>query len=165
MTEPTNRLKNRKQPIDCPDDTLMPACREEEREIKASDVILCKISIRPEYEGRLMLPQFAELNGTVLEMKALWLMDEDDKYPGEWALWPADKKILNEWLDKYDKAWIASGDVEMQEEFVRGGLLRNAYPIPKPARNNSLTRQPDPRHGINHRRIDFVSVQGGQRHD
>jgi hypothetical protein len=27
--EPTNRLKDRKRPIGCPDDTLMPACREE----------------------------------------------------------------------------------------------------------------------------------------
>lgn len=48
--------------------------------------------------------------GTVLELRALWLMDAFDPYPGEWALGHADRRsaVVG------SSMWIASGDVEVQ---------------------------------------------------
>ncbi len=69
----------------------------------------CIYTPRDQYRGRTLLPGHKELTGQRIKLVALWLMDEDDPYPGEWALTSAGN---NDPLYKiFGRAWIASGDV------------------------------------------------------
>lgn len=61
---------------------------------------------RPEYNGRAVLPELLAQAGCALHVRALWLMDDADPYPGEWALCSADGT-----RDVLGRAWISSGDV------------------------------------------------------
>ena len=61
---------------------------------------------REQYMGRLMLPGLAKHAGERLTVRLLWLMGDDDPYPGEWALGSADRDS-----DVLGRTWIASGDV------------------------------------------------------
>lgn len=71
--------------------------------------MLYRISIRPEYAGRPMKPSAAALNGAILDLEPLWVMDDDDPYPGETALSERDR--LDGALARAGITWIASGDV------------------------------------------------------
>lgn len=74
------------------------------------------IKIRPEYNGCLARPEVVRLlNGKTMMMKPMFIMDDDDKYPDEWALVPVYEKDQLEMFKV--TAWIASGDVE----FIKKG--------------------------------------------
>lgn len=68
---------------------------------------------RAEYRGRKAIPTLAALAGARLWVRPLWLMDEHDPYPGEWALGHPDRRsdVIGGLI------WIASGDVS----FPAGG--------------------------------------------
>lgn len=72
--------------------------------------VLAVFTPRPTYAGCPALPEVLALKGTVLQLRALWLMDAFDPYPGEWALGHADRRspAVGNCL------WIASGDVTVQ---------------------------------------------------
>ena len=48
-------------------------------------------------------------------LKPVWLMDEDDPYPGEWALGEPGMLAVNGKLQSAGIGWIASGDVTPEE--------------------------------------------------
>jgi len=79
------------------------------------DKIMCRIKIRPTFQGRKAKPKVQELNGIVLLMQVLWEEDDEDKYPGEYALKPYDKDTWFKWSEENEVGWIASGDVEILE--------------------------------------------------
>lgn len=71
--------------------------------------VLCEFRPRAEYRGCELKPGLAEKAGTRLVLRTMWLMDEDDSYPGEYALSSVDScggQIKPLGLD-----WVASGDV------------------------------------------------------
>lgn len=65
----------------------------------------CVFQPRESYEGRGLMPELAAHAGEVIEVIALWKMDDDDPYPGEWAIGAADRRS-----DILGRGWIASGD-------------------------------------------------------
>jgi len=65
----------------------------------------CIYTPREQYKGRTLLPGHKELTGRRIKLVALWLMDENDPYPGEWALGKVDASAV------FNRLWIASGDV------------------------------------------------------
>ena len=69
----------------------------------------CIYTPREQYLGRELLPGQKELTGRHIKLVALWLMDEDDPYPGEWAL--TSLKERNKIYRGFGLSWIASGDV------------------------------------------------------
>lgn len=73
--------------------------------------VLCRVVIRKEYKGRQIRPEALAIDGMEIELMAGWMMENDDPYPGEWALQPAVR--LSEQADLFQLAvgWIASGDV------------------------------------------------------
>lgn len=65
-----------------------------------------ELKLRPSYNGQPVKPAWKALDGQQIAVKALYQMDEGDKYPGEWAmLLPEDA------MDATHTPWIASGDV------------------------------------------------------
>lgn len=72
----------------------------------------CIYTPREQYRGRKLLPGHKELTGRRIELVALWLMDDDDPYPGEWALASPDSYRV------FGRAWIASGDVMPIRKFT-----------------------------------------------
>lgn len=66
----------------------------------------CTFTPRPEVNGRSMMPEMAQHIGKTVKVVPLWLMDENDPYPGEWALGAADRRS-----DVFGRGWIASGDM------------------------------------------------------
>ncbi len=60
---------------------------------------------RASYQGREALAGMLSQTGAQLSVVPLWQMDEDDPYPGEWALGAPDYGEL------LGRSWIASGDV------------------------------------------------------
>lgn len=68
--------------------------------------VMCRITVRHEYNGCPAKPEAAALNGQVMKLAALWLMDDEDPYPGEWALGTSGL------LKSSGIGWIASGDVQ-----------------------------------------------------
>ena len=85
------------------------------KKYKSYDKIMCRIKIRPKYEGRKARPKAQELNGQILLMQVLWEEDDEDKYPGEYVLTPDDKNLRFKWSEENEVGWIASGDVEILE--------------------------------------------------
>lgn len=72
----------------------------------------CIYTPREQYRGRKLLPGHKELTGRRIELVALWLMDDGDPYPGEWALAsPYSYRV-------FGRAWIASGDVIPIRKFL-----------------------------------------------
>lgn len=81
-----------------------------------------RIKLRKTYQGRELKPSMELIDGKIMLFEASWLMDDDDKYPGEWVMTPVeeseDRTIM---LRDVGIAWIASGDLE------RLGHLRGKY--------------------------------------
>lgn len=69
----------------------------------------CVFEPRPTYRGRPLRPDHEALRGTRLELVAMWLMDEDDPYPGEYALSSPDS--CRSLVEAFGVGWVASGDV------------------------------------------------------
>ncbi len=72
----------------------------------------CIYTPREQYRGRKLMAGHKELTGRRIELVALWLMDEDDPYPGEWALASPDSYRV------FGRSWIASGDVIQIRKFL-----------------------------------------------
>jgi hypothetical protein len=70
------------------------------------DGVEVTLTPRPVYAGRDLLPVMRENAGARITVVPLWLMDEDDPYPGEWALGSPHGDG-----DIFGRGWIASGDV------------------------------------------------------
>ncbi len=79
----------------------------EDHEIEPVEVIYTP---RDTYRGRELLPGQKELTGKRIKLVALWLMDEDDPYPGEWALTSGGETCAG-LMRVIGRSWIASGDV------------------------------------------------------
>lgn len=73
--------------------------------------IRVKLAFRPEYNGRPVKPKLVQFNGWEFNVQALWLMDDEDKYPGEWAL--GGFGSCDVLFKTTGMSWIASGDVEV----------------------------------------------------
>ena len=83
----------------------------EEHKIKPVE---CVYMPRDTYRGRALLPGHKDLIGQRIKVIALWLMDEDDPYPGEWALCAADTR--DPLFKVFGRSWIASGDVMIKPQ-------------------------------------------------
>lgn len=74
--------------------------------------------------GRAVRPDCEAMDGLRVTVQAGWRMDEDDKYPGEWAmLFPSTQR-------GFPVHWIASGDLTDIEELSQGracGALRGSH--------------------------------------
>lgn len=71
-----------------------------------SEGVECTFTPRETYQGREMLPGMKEHAGETVRLIALWLMNDGDPYPGEWALGAADRRS-----EVFGRMWVASGDV------------------------------------------------------
>lgn len=71
----------------------------------------CIFIPRETYEGHETMPGIKEHIGEKVKLKALWLMDETDPYPGEWALGLSDGHSM-----VFGRTWIASGDITPVED-------------------------------------------------
>lgn len=74
---------------------------------KYGEPVACIFRPRQQFKVNPVKPELAKLAGQRLRLNALWLMDEQDKYPGEWAL--GSNKGHEDVLPGV--IWIASGDV------------------------------------------------------
>jgi hypothetical protein len=77
--------------------------------LKDKSYFFATFTPRPEYKNRPALPDLLEHSGTVLKCRIGWQMDEEDPYPGEWAVisaFPDDPLLLG-------RTWIASGDLTL----------------------------------------------------
>ena len=70
-----------------------------------------QINIRPSYAERAARYSTLALNGTILKLRTMWYMGEDELYPGEYALVPAEKEDRDRLWENGQIIWIASGDV------------------------------------------------------
>lgn len=73
------------------------------------DGLLCEFRPRAEYKGRAIKAGMTEKTGTLFFLRAMWLMHEDDSYPGEYALSTVDS--CGGLMDTLGIDWVASGDV------------------------------------------------------
>jgi len=80
-------------------------------ELEPYRVYVCRINVRPEYEGHVAKPGLFALNGKVLSLRRLWEFDDDARYHGEYAM--ASPYIDNMVLMNAGVAWIPSGDVDV----------------------------------------------------
>ena len=71
----------------------------------------CKICHRETYNGRPLKPNVKELDGLELELQAMWLQEDEDPYPGEWAMGIVDDEERRKFMVDYNISWVASGDV------------------------------------------------------
>lgn len=75
----------------------------------------CVYMPREQYRGRELRSDQKALTGRRIKLVALWLMDESDPYPGEWAL-TSSGGTCAEVYRVFGLAWIASGDVKKLPE-------------------------------------------------
>lgn len=86
----------------------------------------CIIKVRPLYKGCKVMECVTVLNERHYIMKPLWLMDDEDPYPGEWAM------SCEKYHEDSGRSWIASGDLRITNEVI-GPVLGNTmvrYPWP-----------------------------------
>jgi hypothetical protein len=77
---------------------------------KGVDVIFTP---RSEDNGNKIREELIKHIGSIVKVKTMWLMNNNDPYPGEWALGS------NEYgKDIFGRTWIASGDVTEIMEFA-----------------------------------------------
>lgn len=87
--------------------------------ISSGRVYRCRVTPRDHSpKGAPVLPWVKEqLAGQELILEAMWIGDDDDKYPGEWAMSLSFSEFerINQ---RYGQTlvWLASGDVEILEE-------------------------------------------------
>lgn len=79
--------------------------------MKQFDHVLVRVNQRATYKGRPLKPSANAISGEEVLMEVMWMMDDDDPYPGEWALSPVDDAIRHRFYDHH-VGWVASGDVE-----------------------------------------------------
>jgi hypothetical protein len=79
-------------------------------EIEQFGLYLCTVEPRPSFKGAILKDEAKRMAGKCFILQAYWLQDENDPYPGEWAL--GDNHELGRYED-FDLAWISSGDVRI----------------------------------------------------
>lgn len=72
------------------------------------DGVLCELRPRETYQGRPLKSSIAQKAGARFVLVTQWKMDNDDPYPGEYAL---STKSCAQLLAELGLTWIASGDV------------------------------------------------------
>jgi hypothetical protein len=86
-------------------------------EYQQYDHLLVRFTPRPTYKGSPLKKFLHQFTGQEVFVQVMWLMDEDDRYPGEYALGPMygrhrDTGIFGDHGEE-SIGWIASGDVEV----------------------------------------------------
>ena len=77
--------------------------------LRSNESVLCEFRPRPEYMGKILKPELVDKVGQLILLIPMWLMGEDDPYPGEYALSsPASHSALMRQM--FGVAWLASGD-------------------------------------------------------
>jgi hypothetical protein len=66
------------------------------------------IKVREQFKGRDAKPEVVALNGKKFIGEILWMQDEGDPYPGEWAI--ATNRNENGFESGFP-IWISSGDL------------------------------------------------------
>lgn len=80
--------------------------------LSSAQEVKCRFTPRTEYAGRELKSGLENLYNKTLHLRGLWLMDENDPYPDEWALGDV---LTSTVLEDVGLAWIASGDVTLIE--------------------------------------------------
>ena len=81
-----------------------------EHRYTACNPVRCIFTPRETYKGRALKPGVASLAGKEMLLQVMWQCDEDENYPGEYALEGADD-ATKELLRSVNIGWVASGDV------------------------------------------------------
>ena len=74
----------------------------------------CRIKIRPSFDGREVKPGMWEHDGKEFVLQVMWIQDENDKYPGEYA-WADSYRSKVKMNDVMNIGWISGGDIEVLE--------------------------------------------------
>lgn len=77
--------------------------------LRCGSGVLCEFRPRREYKGRPAKPGMLDKSGARLVLRAMWLMGNDDPYPGEYALSSVDS--CGDLMGLIGISWVASGDV------------------------------------------------------
>lgn len=72
----------------------------------------CRVKIRPDYNGRKPKPGAFAVDGEEHIFEVMWRQGDDDPYPGEYAMAPADDDVRRRYYGN-DVGWISSGDLEI----------------------------------------------------
>lgn len=72
--------------------------------------ITCTFKPRSTWNGASVREGIQALVGKQMQLTVCWKMDNDDKYPGEYALEGADEET-RVMLETIPITWVASGDV------------------------------------------------------
>lgn len=73
---------------------------------------LCmRVHLRPSYGGRPLKDAVRELDGQSILVMVAWMQDDEDGYPGEQALTPADEGTAR-LFRRAGMQWLSSGDAE-----------------------------------------------------
>jgi hypothetical protein len=75
--------------------------------------VACRLTLRETYLGMSLKTEVAALRGAVVHLTPLWQCEDDERYPGEWALGDARG---HDALGEAGISWIASGDVTVLNE-------------------------------------------------
>lgn len=81
-----------------------------------SKPVLCRVKLRQTYRGQALKKAHPGIDAEIHEVFAIWLMDSEDPYAGEYALQRADGRRFGD--DRTGLLWIASGDVEALQSSV-----------------------------------------------
>ena len=80
--------------------------------IELYEMYQCKIKSRPEFKGRKIRDDLDRLDRMEFNLFAMWLQDNEDPYPGEFAMGETGTNALSIASDN-KLVWISSGDVEI----------------------------------------------------
>jgi hypothetical protein len=85
-------------------------------ELKQFSHYKCQVKLRYKYKGCKLKEGLKDLiNGKAFIFECLWIQDEDDSYPGEFAMRNEEMTKIAE----FQLTWISSGDLRIIEE-VKG---------------------------------------------
>jgi hypothetical protein len=76
--------------------------------------VQCVFNPRPTWGGQPLKPGMEELRGRTMLLTVCWKCEDDEKYPGEYALEGADPDTID-LLRSVNVTWIASGDVLVKD--------------------------------------------------
>lgn len=81
-----------------------------------------EVAMRDTHQGNVVKSSCLNLQGKKFILEVLWKMNDDDSYPGEYALGDAAAGItmgINTLFKEAKIAWIASGDVKVLRKLTR----------------------------------------------
>jgi hypothetical protein len=85
-----------------------------------------EVAMRTTYNGSAVKSSCLNLQGKKFFLEVLWKMNDDDPYPGEYALGDAQASVTvgkNTLFKEARIAWIASGDVKILRQLTRDEYL------------------------------------------